>query len=271
MKKFALFSIFSILIILFGCSTNPITGRKSMELISNSQLFPSSFQQFNEFLNSAQVVNNTADSRKLDAVGQKLVVAANNWFKDLGQPDYLKDHQWEFRLIRDNQVNAWAMPGGKIAFYTGIMPLFQNDAAIACVMGHEIAHAILDHGKERMNAAYKQQAGGALLSVLFANKSPETQNLIMQAYGIGSTVGLMLPYSRKQEYEADEVGVKLMAMAGYNPQEALNFWTKMTNNKSGQAPPEYMSTHPSDANRIQNLQNLIPKAKEVGAKYGHKF
>ncbi len=271
MKRLTYFTFLAFLVLAFGCATNPITGRTSMEIIGNSQLFPSSFQQFNQFISSASVVNNTAESRRINDIGQKLVLAANNWFRDLGQPNYLNDYQWEFRLVNDPQVNAWAMPGGKIVFYSGIMPVLQNDAGIACVMGHEIAHAILDHGKERMNAAYKQQAGGVLLSVLFANKSQETQNLINQAYGIGSSVGVMLPYSRKHEYEADEVGVSLMAMAGYNPDEALKFWTRMQSGKAGQAPPEYLSTHPSDDNRIRQLQSIIPKAKEKGAQYGHKF
>lgn len=256
---------------LTNCATNPITGRKSMEVIGNSQLFPMAFQQFDQFLSTAKVINNTAEAKKIDEIGKKLVVAANNWYKELGQPDYLKDYQWEFKLVDDPQVNAWAMPGGKIVFYKGIMPILKDDAGIACVMGHEIAHAILDHGKERMNAAYKQQMGGQLLSVAFSGSSAETQQLIQQAYGIGSQVGAMLPYSRKHEYEADEVGITLMAMAGYNPELAVPFWERMQSTSGGQAPPEYMSTHPSHGNRIQRLQSAIPKAKARGQKYGHKF
>jgi len=254
-----------------NCATNPITGRKSMEVIGNSQLFPQAFQQYGEFLKSAKVISNTPEAKKIDEIGKKLVVAANNWYKEIGQPNYLKDYQWEFKLVDDPQVNAWAMPGGKIVFYKGIMPVLKDDAGIACVMGHEIAHAILDHGKERMNAAYKQQMGGQLLSVAFAGKSSETQQLIQQAYGIGSQVGAMLPYSRKHEYEADQTGLILMAMAGYNPELAVPFWERMEKMSSGKAPQEYMSTHPSYDNRIEHVRNSLPKAKERAAKYGHKF
>jgi predicted Zn-dependent protease len=259
-----------LVLIVTNCATNPITGRKSMEIVGNSQLFPMAFQQYGQFISQAKVLN-TPEAKKIDEIGKKLVVAANNWYKEIGQPDYLKDYQWEFKLVDDKQVNAWAMPGGKIVFYSGIMPVLKDDAGIACVMGHEIAHAILDHGKERMNAAYKQQFGGQLLSVAFSSKSPETQKIIQQVYGGGSQMLGMLPYSRKHEFEADETGLMLMAMAGYNPELAIPFWERMEKMSSGQAPPEYMSTHPSYGNRIQHVKNVMPKAKERATKYGHKF
>jgi predicted Zn-dependent protease len=269
--KFRLVSFLVIILFITNCATNPITGRKSMELIGNAQLFPMAFQQFNQYMSSAKIINNTPEAKKIEEIGNKLVIAANNWYKELGQPDYLKDYKWEFKLVDDAQVNAWAMPGGKIVFYKGIMPILQDDAGIACVMGHEIAHAILDHGKERMNAAYKQQIGGQLVGVALSGSSQQIQQITQQVYGIGSQFGIMLPYSRKHEFEADETGLMLMAMAGYNPELAIPFWERMEKMSSGQAPPEYMSTHPSYGNRIQHIKNSLPKAKQKAAKYGYKF
>jgi predicted Zn-dependent protease len=172
--------------------------------------------------------------------------------------------------VEENTVNAWCMPGGKVVVYTGLLPVALNDDGLAVVMGHEIAHAIANHGNERMSQGLAAQAGGVALSVALSNKSPETQNLFLKAYGVGANVGAMLPFSRLHESEADEMGLILMAMAGYNPDEAIKFWERMDKATQGQAPPEFLSTHPAHSTRIQNLKKAIPKARAYATKYGLK-
>ena len=183
----------------------------------------------------------------------------------------IKGYKWEFNLIEDNIANAWCMPGGKVVVYTGLLPVTQNEDALATVMGHEIAHAIANHGNERMTQGIATELGGMGLSVALANKPQETQNLFMTAYGVGSTLGMLLPYSRLHETEADEIGLILMAIAGYNPESAVAIWERMSSGSGGkQAPAEIMSTHPANETRIANLRNLIPTAKAEAAKYGVK-
>lgn len=188
-----------------------------------------------------------------------------------GNGDYLKDYQWEYKLVDDPTVNAWCMPGGKIVFYTGILPICKDDAGIAAVMGHEVAHALANHGQQRMSAGLLQQVGQVGAAIAVGNKSAETQALVMQAYGVGSQVGGMLPFSRSHETEADVIGLTLMAIAGYEPMNAVYVWERMSANSNGGAPPEILSTHPSNATRIANLTALVPEAKKEAAKFGVTF
>ncbi|MFT5754522.1 MAG: putative Zn-dependent protease, partial [Flavobacterium sp.] len=188
-----------------------------------------------------------------------------------GNAGYLKDYQWEYNLVEDSAVNAWCMPGGKIVFYTGILPICKDDAGIAAVMGHEVAHALANHGQQRMSAGLLQQVGQVGTAVLVGNKSAETQALVMQAYGVGSQVGGMLPFSRSHESEADMIGLTLMAIAGYEPMNAVYVWERMSANSNGSAPPEFLSTHPSNQTRIRELTALVPEAKKEAAKFGVTF
>ncbi len=258
----------AILFFVLSCKTNPFTGKKALNLYPNSQVFPMAFQQYDEFLKENKVLTNTDDAKAIPRVGKRIVAAAEKWFNANGYPDYLKDYQWEYNLVEDEQVNAWCMPGGKIVFYTGIMPITQNDTGIAVVMGHEIAHALANHGSQRMSLGTVQQLVGVAGQVALSDKDPKTQELFNVAYGVGSQVGVMLPFSRGHESEADEIGLKIMAIAGYNPDEAVKFWERMKAKSGGQAPPEFLSTHPNPDTRIADLKKSIAEAKKEAAKFG---
>lgn len=270
-KKWFSFSVISFFLLSMGCATNPLTGKSTLALVNNSSIFPQAFQQYSQFLNENKVVKGTADAKRVETVGNNIRIAAERWFQEVGRADYLKDYQWEYKLVEDKAVNAWCMPGGKIVFYTGILPITKDDAGMAVVMGHEVAHALLDHGRQRMSAGMLQQVGGAAIGIATSDKSAETQQLWMTAYGAGSQMFGMLPFSRSHESEADKIGLSLMAMAGYNPEASVPFWERMSANSGGQAPPEFMSTHPSHGTRINNLKSWIPEAKQRALKYGYKF
>lgn len=249
-----------------SCATNPFTGKKTLAFVPNSQIFPTAFAQYDQFLTENKVVKNTKDAEMISRVGQKIAVAAERWLNANGYQDYLKDYKWEYNLVQDEAVNAWCMPGGKIVFYTGILPIADGEAGVAAIMGHEVAHALANHGQQRMSAGMLQQLGAVGGNVLI--KDQQTLNIFNQAYGVGSNVLGILPFSRSNETEADKIGLILMAVAGYNPDEAAELWKRMKANSGGQAPPEFLSTHPSADTRIQNLTALAPKAKEEAKKFG---
>ncbi|MBD0831752.1 M48 family metallopeptidase [Aestuariibaculum sediminum] len=253
------------LAVVLSCATNPFTGKKTMALVSNDQLFPTSFAQYNQFLSENKVVTGTSEANMVTRVGQKIAVAAERYLNANGYQGYLNDYKWEYNLVDDKTVNAWCMPGGKIVVYTGILPVTKSEAGLAAVVGHEVAHALANHGQQRMSAAYVQQ--GVALAGNIAIQNENDRNLFNQYYGVGSQVGVMLPFSRSHETEADEIGLYLMAIAGYNPDEAAELWKRM-NALGGEAPPEMLSTHPSNESRIANLSALAPKAKAEAAKFG---
>lgn len=255
-----------ILLLILSCATNPFTGKKTMALVPNSQLFPTAFAQYDQFLTENKVVTGTKDSEMITRVGQRIAVAAERWLNANGNEGYLKDYKWEYNLVDDKTVNAWAMPGGKIVFYTGILPIANSETGVAAIMGHEVAHALANHGQQRMSAAYVQQ--GVALAGNIAIQDEQSRNAFNQYYGIGSQVGVMLPFSRSHETEADSIGLTLMAIAGYNPAEAAELWKRMKANSGGQAPPEFLSTHPSNDSRIANLTALAPRAVEEAKKFG---
>lgn len=265
MKKKLFLAVF-VLLVMAGCKTNPFTGKNTLNFYPNNSIFPSAFAQYDEFLKSNKVVSGTDQSRMITNVGQRISKAAERWLSANGYPGYLQDYQWEYNLVQDEAVNAWCMPGGKIVFYTGIMPICQGETGVAVVMGHEIAHALADHGAQRMSAAMVQQ--GVAIAGNIAIDDPQKRNIFNQAYGIGSTVGVMLPFSRSHETEADRIGLQIMAIAGYNPDEAAELWKRMKAKSGGQAPPEFLSTHPSNDTRIANLTSWAPLAKEEARKFG---
>jgi predicted Zn-dependent protease len=262
---------FFVVALAFSCATNPFTGKSTLALVSNSEILPSAFQQYSQFLTENKVVSGTPDAKKVESIGTKIKVAAERWLNANGQSDYLKNYQWEYKLIDDKSVNAWCMPGGKIVVYTGILPVTKDDAGLATVLSHEVSHALANHGQQRMSAGLLQQLGQAGVAAAVGNKSKETQDLAMTAYGVSTQYGGMLPFSRGHESEADKIGLTLMAIAGYNPDQAIAFWDRMSANSNGQAPPEFMSTHPSDATRIAQIRALIPEAKAEAAKFGVTF
>lgn len=244
-----------------SCTQNLVTGRKQLSLVSEDELQSMASQEYQSFLNNNKVVNvsTNRDAEMVRRVGNRISSAINTYYEGKGMPSILEGYQWEFNLIENKEANAWAMPGGKVVIYTGLLPITQNEAALAVVMGHEIAHAVAQHGSERMSQGLLQQLGGVALQIALANKKAETQNLFMTAYGVGTTVGVLLPFSRKEESEADKFGLYFSAMAGYNPQEAIPFWERMAAAGGGK-PPEFLSSHPSDATRIENLRSYMPQA-----------
>lgn len=271
MKKHFLLGGICTLGLFFSCATNPFTGKQSLNFVSNSQLFPSSFQQYGTFLKENKVIVGTTDARRVENVGMKIRAAAERWLKANGQAEYLNGYEWEYKLIENKEVNAWCMPGGKIVVYSGILPITKDDAGLATVMGHEVSHALANHGAQRMSASQLQQLGAVGVAVATGSKSAEQQQMWQQYYGLGSQVGVMLPFSRNHESEADKIGLTLMAIAGYNPDQAIFFWERMSASSSGNKPPEFLSTHPADATRIANLRKLIPEAKAEALKFGIVF
>ncbi len=271
MKKYSFFITILVLLIGSSCATNPMTGKKTLNLVSNSELFPASFQQYGQFLKENKVVQGTVDAKRVESIGIKIKDAAEKYLASIGQNQYLNDYRWEYKLVDSKDVNAWCLPGGKIVVYTGILPVTKDDAGLATVMAHEVSHALANHGAQRMSAAKLQGVGALGLAVLTGGQSEESQYMWQQLYGVGSQVGVMLPFSRGHESEADKIGLTLMAIAGYNPQEAIAFWKRMAEQSGGKSQPEFMSTHPSDATRVANLQNLVPEAKAIAAKFGEIY
>jgi len=255
--------IFLLLIapLLTGCVLNLVTGRNQLSLVPESELQLMATSEYKTFLTDHKVLNpaNNKDAAMVDRVGARISNAITKYYTSRQQVSVIEGYRWEFNMIDDKAVNAWCMPGGKVVVYSGLMPVAQNETALAIVVGHEIAHAIAKHGSERMSQAMMQQLGGMALQVALSQKPQETQNLFLQSYAIGSTMGAMLPWSRQQETEADQYGLIFAAMAGYNPQEAIPFWERMSN-AGGAKPPEFLSTHPSDETRIRKLKQFMPEA-----------
>lgn len=244
-----------------GCKSVPLSGRKQLNLLPNSQMHTLSYDQYSQMMSQSNVVTGTEDSRMIKEIGANIKGAVEQYLKDNNKLDLIEGYDWEFNLIESDQINAFCMPGGKVAFYTGILPICANEDGIAAVMGHEIAHAIARHGNERMSQQMVQQMGGVALSVALSQKPEQTQQLFMSAYGLGSQVGVLLPYSRLHESEADHLGLIFMAMAGYNPEEAPELWKRMAAQSQG-TPPEFLSTHPSHDTRIKNLNKWMSEAKQ---------
>jgi len=248
---------------LLTCVTNPFSGQSTMALVSNKELFASSFKQYNQFISGSKVISGTDDAQMVERVGVNIRRAAEKWLKSKGKTKYLKDYRWEYHLIDSKEVNAWCMPGGKIVVYTGILPFTQTEDGLATVMGHEVAHALLNHGQQRVSAGVLQQVGMLGVAIATSNKSKAEQELLMGAYGVGSTLLGTLPFSRKHESEADHYGLILMATAGYNPEASVSFWERMA--AKGGGVPEFLSTHPSDKTRVKQLRKTIPEAKKKAA------
>jgi predicted Zn-dependent protease len=260
MKYISIFMMATFMI-LSGCKSVPISGRKQLNLIPGGQLNTLSFSSYGEMMRNSRLSTNQAQVAMVKKSGENIRIAVEKYLVQNNMSNRTKGFEWEFNLIEAPEViNAFCMPGGKVAFYSGIMPICRDETGVAVVMGHEIAHAIANHGNERMSQGLIQQFGGIGLSVALRDKPQETQALFMTAYGVGSQVGAILPFSRLHEAEADELGLIFMAMAGYDPREAPRFWERMQSASSGGAPPEFLSTHPSHNRRIENLNKKMPEA-----------
>jgi predicted Zn-dependent protease len=252
--------IFALVFTAAACTTVPITGRSQFNIVPDQQMLSMSFQQYDQFLKENKLSTDPAKTRMVKTVGKKISRAVEQYLMENNLANEIRNYSWEFNLVESDEINAWCMPGGKVVIYTGILPVAQNDSGLAVVMGHEIAHAVAKHGNERMSHAMAVQMGGLGLSAALSSYPQQTQELWMAVVGAGAQVGFMLPYSRLHEREADELGLIFMAIAGYDPNHAVGFWQRMSQQKAGAAPPEFLSTHPSDAARIQNIKELIPKA-----------
>jgi len=252
--------IVALILFVIGCATVPITGRRQLSLLPTSQVLELSFSGYRQMLSESTLSSDKEQVAMVRRVGQRIANASDQFLRDNGMAAEVKNYKWEFNLIEeDSTVNAFCMPGGKVAVYTGILPVTKTETGLAVVMGHEVAHALANHGNERLSQGLMQQLGGVALEVALANKPQQTQSLAMMAYGVGSTVGVMLPYSRTHESEADHIGLILMAKAGYDPREAVPFWERM-NNMGGGRPPEFLSTHPAPERRIADIQKELPEA-----------
>lgn len=260
LKKITSFFVMAILLV--SCTKNALSGKSQLTLLPESELQSMATTEYQQFLASNKVVStsNNRDAEMVRRVGQRITNAVQAYYADKGLTDKLTGFKWEYNLVDDKAVNAWCMPGGKIVVYTGILPVTQNEAALAAVMGHEVSHALLQHGNQRMSQGLVQQLGGVALSVALANKPAATQDLFLGAYGAGTQIGILLPFSRNHELEADKYGLIWTAMAGYNPQEAIGLWQRMEKLSAGQKPPEFLSTHPSEGKRIAQLQAYMPEA-----------
>jgi predicted Zn-dependent protease len=247
-------------ILVIACSTVAITGRKQLNIIPNSQILSMSFSQYDQFMNENKLSRDQQKTAMIKRVGSRIQKSVEQYFAQNNMSAELNGFQWEFNLIESDQVNAWCMPGGKVVFYTGILPICEDETGVAVVMGHEIAHAVAEHGSERMSQGLITQLGGMALDKALENEPDLTRSLALTAFGLGSQVGVLLPFSRLHESEADHLGLIFMAMAGYNPNAAVDFWGRMAKLKGGQAPPEFLSTHPSDQTRINDLKKKMPEA-----------
>lgn len=253
------------LFLLTGCSSVPITGRKQVMLVSEQDVLSASLSQYGEFMQSAKKSTNKAETEKVVRVGKRIAAATEEYLRANGLADEVKNFSWEFNLVADPQMNAFCMPGGKIVVYEGIMKIMNSDDDLAVVMGHEVAHAVAKHSNERMSQQVLSQYGAAILSTAVGNKSAAVQDAANVVYGLGSQYGVMLPFSRKHESEADYMGLVLMTMAGYNPNVAVGFWQKMAAAGSGSV-PEFMSTHPSSEHRISDIQKYLPEMEKYKKK-----
>jgi predicted Zn-dependent protease len=246
--------------IAISCSSVAITGRKQLNIIPNSKMLSVSFQQYDEFMLANKLSTDGNNSNMVKRIGFNVQNAVQRYFAENNMTEQLDGYNWEFNLIESADVNAWCMPGGKVVVYTGILPLTQDESGLAVVMGHEIAHAVAEHGNERMSPILLTQLGGMALSEALSSQPQQTRDLWPGVYGLGAQVGVLLPYSRTHESEADRLGLVFMALAGYDPNVAVGFWERMAAQKQGQAPLEFLSTHPSDKTRIEDIKKDLPEA-----------
>jgi len=261
MKKLqtGLFVFLLTALLFLACSLVPLTGRRQLSLVSDVDMLSMSFGQYDQFMKENKLSTNTAQTNMVKQVGRRIQNAVTTYFARNKISKDLNGFAWEFNLVENKEANAWCMPGGKVVVYSGILPLAQNETGLAVVMGHEIAHAVAKHSNERMSQALVSQLGGQVLAQAIKQKPQQTQQIWMTLFGVGVQLGAVLPYNRLQEGEADHLGLIFMAMAGYDPNAAVGFWQRMSQN-AGAKPPVFLSTHPSDANRLKKIKAEIPEA-----------
>lgn len=245
-------------ILSFSCATNPFTGKKTMAFMPNSQLLPMAFAEYDKFLSENKVIKETSDAEMISRVGQRISVAAERWLDANNHQGYLKDYEWEYNLVEDESVNAWCMPGGKIGIYSGMLEVTKNTNGLAAVMGHEVAHAVAKHSVERASRGVLLNTGTKIIDIASGGVLSKINNTTgMNAVGLLSQLGIMNPFNRKQESEADYLGMIFSSLSGYDIRETVNIWKRMKEFNKGKEPAEFMSTHPSADNRIKKLNNWM--------------
>jgi len=265
MKKSALFILAFVAVLFTSCASVPLTGRNRIMLVSDNEVLSSSLTQYNEYMTTATRSTNTTQAAMVQRVGKKIAAATEKFLTDNGLANEVAMYQWEFNLVKDEEMNAFCMPGGKIVVYEGIMPLCESDDDLAVVIGHEVAHAVAKHSNERLSQQMLAAYGSAILDAALSTRSEAARQLGQTVYGLGANYGVMLPYSRKHELEADHMGLIFMAMAGYDPAKAIAFWQKMAAASPTPIPP-FMSSHPSDAKRITEIEKYLPDAQKYYTK-----
>lgn len=243
-----------------ACGSVPFTGRRQLLLVSDQEVIGLSLQQYQEYMRTAKTIKGTKDAEMVSRVGKRVAGAVETFLKNNGYESELQNFAWEFNLVEDKSVNAFAMPGGKVVINSGLLPVTGDESALAVVVGHEIAHVVAKHANERVSQQVALQYGGAIAGSILGSSAGS--QIGQAVFGLGAQMGVMLPYARKQEYEADELGLIFMAMAGYDPRIAVPFWQRMSQSNEGSRPPEFLSTHPTDANRIAKIQEVMPRVLE---------
>ncbi len=252
----------------WGCAQVPVTGRSQLTLVPDYQLLAMSEKEYRQFLSKHKLCQDPAKVEMVKRVGRRIAKAVERFLRETGQSQRIRGYRWEFNLVCGKQINAFCMPGGKVVVYSGLLPIAKDENGLAVVLGHEIAHAVANHAAERLSQQILLQLGGNALSLLTGSYSPATRHLLMQLYGLGANVGVLLPYSRKQEYEADHLGLIFMAIAGYDPRGALTFWKRMMAASKGKPrPPELLSTHPADRARLEKIIQYLPEALSYYRRY----
>ena len=251
-----------VIVFLTSCGSVPLTGRKQILLVSDSEVLSASLTQYDEYIKTATKSTDRAKTATIERVGKKIADATENYLRQSGQSNEIENFRWEFNLIKDDAVNAFCMPGGKIVVFEGILPLISSDDELAVVMGHEVAHAVAKHSNERMSQGILAQIGAGLVDAALSNKSDVVHGLGNTVFGLGAQLGVMLPYSRKHESEADYMGLVLMTMAGYDPSQAVTFWQKMSAASSNSGGSDLLSTHPSESKRIADIQRYLPEMEK---------
>ncbi|MFQ6609699.1 MAG: M48 family metallopeptidase [Fidelibacterota bacterium] len=260
--KYSLILLLFTVLLFSSCATVPITGRRQLNIINQETILEYSERNYQDFLAENEVISTGTFSRSIHKVGTQIAASVEEYFTEQGQISLLNGYDWEFNLVDKQEINAWCMPGGKVVVYSGIQMITEHEGGLAVVIAHEIAHAIANHGNERMSQVLLARMGGMALSTAMASRPQQTQELWMQVFGMGTNLGVLLPYSRVHEREADRLGLIFMAKAGYNPDFALEFWRRMSEYKKGNSPEEFLSTHPSDEHRIQQISEMLPEVNE---------
>lgn len=260
MKKSILSILLGGILVLQSCSTVAVTGRSQLNLVNDSDVLTSSLTQYGDYMKTAKKSTNKTQTAMVTRVGKKIAAATEQYLRTNGLEREIKNYSWEFNLVQSDEVNAFCMPGGKIVVYEGIMKLISSEDELAVIVGHEVAHAVAKHSNERMSQQILAQYGSQALATALSNKSAVTQQIAGTVYGLGTQYGVMLPFSRKHESEADYMGLVFMKIAGYNPDAAVTFWKKMS--AQGGTTPEFLSTHPSDSRRIDDINKALPEIKQ---------